>query len=171
MTALLVVMVLSGVASAGPPGKPAKDARVAAVAAALAEIRDGARPCRDLRVRYRDGSDAFGWTVVSVARTWARVERTEPGAEPQVFRGPLGREMCLRIARNAADARLWKVRRRRREVGDDETEPLIRMGVAGVGSFTVRTWGFDVQDQTAFAVARGQLLVLATRLSHGVVTY
>ena len=141
------------------------------IPAALVAIAKGERPCRELRGRYRDGNDTLGTTTISLWGGWAKVVRRMPGVPEEIYRGRIGRTMCLRLVRNATERRLWRVRQRRRKAVDDETRPLIRLGVKGVGSFTVRVWGFDVQDQPGFAVARGQLLALAIRLSGGKVTF
>jgi len=152
--------------------RPPPAESVQAVLSALTQIADGERSCRALKIRYRDGSDALGWTTLHVRNGWVRVKRMEPGqTEGVLHRGRLVRAMCHRLVRNVVDGELFRARARRRDPLPNETKPEIRVGVHDVGRFTVSLWGFDVQDTRAFAVARGELLILARNISGGAVRY
>ena len=139
--------------------------------AALEEIRAGERPCSQLRIRYRDGSDELGWTTITVRAGRIRVERAAPEAEPQSWRGRLRGAWCQRLIRNAVESQLWRARGRRRAALEDETRPELKFGVHDIGRIRVAMFGFEAQDHKPFAVARGQLLILARVLSDGAVLY
>ena len=146
-------------------------AREPAAAGELRRIAAGRRPCRELTLRYHDGHARFGFTEVSIERGVVDVVRSQPGGPSHRWTAPLSEAMCLRLVGNATQARLWRVRQRQRAGRPGESAPEIRMGVSAGPSFTVRTWNDDVQDQRAFAIARGQLVVLIRQVSGGQATY
>ena len=101
----------------------------------------------------------------------ATVVRTRPGRPDERYNGKLDDRMCKRMAANAVDGKLWRIRPRRKRGVPDETRPSITMGAKDIGSFTVWTWNNDVQNQRVFAVARGHFVIVMTRISDGKVTY
>jgi hypothetical protein len=139
---------------------------------ALGEIRDGARPCKELRVRYQDGNEEHGKTVIGVMGRWARVVRTEPGAESVTHRGSIGGKLCVRIARVLLDGELWKARvPKKHKPSDGETRPSITVRVKGYGSFKRTMWGYSVQESAVFAKTRANMLLVARRVSDLQVLY
>ncbi len=161
MIALLAIAALSG-----PPPE-----RVQVVIDVLEAIRRGERPCTDLVARYHDGDETVGTTTVRIAKGWVRVIRKEPDAEKATYRGRLPKGMCQAIIKNVIDARLWRARSKRKRAVPDETRPQITIGAQGVKPFKVRMWGFTVQNNTAFAIARSQLIQVARVVSKLKVLY
>ncbi len=132
----------------------------------LVEIRDGVRPCKQLRAVYRDGDERVGTTELRVFGRWARLVRTEPGAdEPAIYKGSVPEKLCRRLLRRATENKLWKARSKRKRAVDDETRPSIALGVKHLGRFRVKMFGFDVQNDTAFATSRATLIYIVRRLS------
>ena len=153
---LLVMLALA----ASPPDVPE----------VLQAIDNGDRACSQLRIRYRDGNDTLGSTIVLVGGSYGRVIRQSPDGTVQEFRGRLPKGMCRRLVRKAVAYEVWRTRKVRRQPGDDETRPSLRIGIKGK-QIRLSMPGFAVQDRPAFAVLRGQLLVIARALSDGAVLY
>lgn len=178
LMSILVTIALVAAATDKPPPPKIIDATMA-----LNEIVQGTRPCKELRMRYRDGNAAVGITEIRLVGRFARVIRTEPPAAPiegreeapapvkTVYRGRLPKGVCERLARSADEGRLWAARTKRHKLLDDETQPHIRVAVKGKGSYSVTMPGFEVQNAPAFAITRGYLLYVARSVSNGAVLY
>ena len=140
------------------------------IADLLSDIVAGKRSCKALTMEYDDGRDDWGWTRLRVTAGVVTVSRIPVDGAQVNYTGSLPTKLCKRMARTAARWRLWRVKLAKREPLPDESQPTITMAV-GTEKFTVTTYDRDVQNNPAFAMVRGQILILVRLISKGAVNY
>ncbi len=140
--------------------------------AALNEILEGRQPCNRLFIRYQDGNGSLGRTIVRVRGGYARVIRHgADGLTPVAHSGRIGHRGCVRLVRQILRYPFRRPSQRRRIAHSDETRPEILIRIDNGLRIRERRFGFDVQNDPAFAVLRGEMIRIARQLSAGTVRW
>jgi len=139
---------------------------------ALQQVVEGTLPCKTLRIHYIDGDPVLGQTAIYMQGGYVRVVRTpSSGGQSQVYRGRIGNTGCVRLARSLVRFRFTKRRFRKAPLRHEETRPSLKLRFMDLPTVRVQHRGFDVQNDPAFAVLRGELLRVAYLLSDGQVRW